>query len=141
MPPDADLAKEWLKKAHNDMAAARLLAAQPALRDTALYHCQQAAEKSVKGLLVFHGRSFAKIHDIVELIAANLQALPQLREWLPSAARLTPYAVRFRYPGDLIQPSAEETAEILACAEDMVSGTLRLLPEAIRREVGERTDE
>jgi hypothetical protein len=140
MTPDLDLTKEWLKKSRHDLEAAHLLATQPPLRDTALVHCRQTAEKAVKGLLVFHDLGFSENQDIVALISAHLEELPQLRDWLPSAARLAPLAC-YETPGALPPPSARETAALLACADDMATGILRLLPEAIRREVGERTEE
>jgi HEPN domain-containing protein len=44
----AQLVQSWLTKAQHDLASARVLAASgPSLLDTAIYHCQQAAEKAV----------------------------------------------------------------------------------------------
>ncbi len=44
-----DLLKAWLVKAQHDLAAARKLSADPdSYLDTAIYHCQQAAEKPSK---------------------------------------------------------------------------------------------
>ena len=48
------LVRGWLTKAQHDLASARVLAASdPPLLDTAIYHCQQAAGKAVKGYLVY----------------------------------------------------------------------------------------
>jgi HEPN domain-containing protein len=45
-----ELLSSWLLKSWHDLGAARLLAnADPPFRDVAIYHCQQAAEKAVKG--------------------------------------------------------------------------------------------
>ncbi len=47
--------QKWLTIAQHDPASARKLAQEPEpLLDTAIYHCQQAAEKAWKALLVFH---------------------------------------------------------------------------------------
>lgn len=47
-----ELARNWLIKAQHDLAAARKLCADPdPYLDVAIYHCQQAAEKTVKGFL------------------------------------------------------------------------------------------
>jgi HEPN domain-containing protein len=44
-----ELVRGWLGKASHDLAAARLLGTSPlALRDVAVYYCQQAAEKALK---------------------------------------------------------------------------------------------
>ena len=53
MTPDEAKAKEtreWLSKASDDLASARILADSGHLGN-ALFFCQQAAEKSLKGFL------------------------------------------------------------------------------------------
>jgi HEPN domain-containing protein len=44
-------------------AAERLLKA-PALFGAAVFHCQQAAEKALKGFLAWHDTPFRKTHDL-----------------------------------------------------------------------------
>ncbi len=45
----------WFAKAHLDLRTANLvLEAEPPLYEPAVFHCQQAAEKSIKGFLAFH---------------------------------------------------------------------------------------
>ena len=39
----------------------------PPLPREALYHCQQAAEKALKGFLAFHDHPFRRTHDLREL--------------------------------------------------------------------------
>jgi HEPN domain-containing protein len=47
-----ELVRNWLIKAQHDLAAARKLALSPdPYLDVAVYHCQQAAEKAIKGFL------------------------------------------------------------------------------------------
>lgn len=42
------LVKAWLVKADHDLATARKMATEPDVYlDTAIYHCQQAAEKAI----------------------------------------------------------------------------------------------
>lgn len=56
-----ELTRTWLVKARNDLGAARKLASGPgAYPDAAIYHCQQAAEKAIKGFLTFHSQRFEK---------------------------------------------------------------------------------
>lgn len=68
MPPDAARvaeARPWFVKAEHDLRAADvLLAATPPLLGEAAYHCQQAAEKSLKGFLSWHDIPFSKTHDL-----------------------------------------------------------------------------
>ena len=45
-----ELVRAWLIKARNDLDTARQISAIPEGHlDSAIYHCQQAAEKAVKG--------------------------------------------------------------------------------------------
>ncbi len=63
------MVRGWLIKAKHDLESAhRLAVGDDPLLDTAIYHCQQAAEKAVKGFLVLHGQPFGKTHDIRILI-------------------------------------------------------------------------
>lgn len=44
--------QSWFKKAWDDVRAASLdMGAEPPLTEDALFHCQQAAEKAMKGFL------------------------------------------------------------------------------------------
>ena len=51
MQPDkAAAVRGWLSRAANDLRAAHIdLDAEPLLIEDALFHCQQAAEKTLKG--------------------------------------------------------------------------------------------
>ena len=127
--PKATLVRAWMAKARSDLGTARKLASGPdAYLDTAIYHCQQAAEKAIKALLVQNDLRFEKTHDLEVLIARATPVAPGLSQLLDQADRLTPYAVAYRYPGEELVPSAEEFAaalfaaeEIFACIESLLS--------------------
>lgn len=54
-------AREWLVRASRDLRGAEhALKADPPLVEDALFHCQQAAEKAMKGFLAWHDRPFGK---------------------------------------------------------------------------------
>ncbi|MCF7763344.1 MAG: HEPN domain-containing protein [Verrucomicrobia bacterium] len=64
-------AKAWMVKAWRDLETARrAVTGEPPFYDVAAYHCQQAAEKAVKAILVHHGRAYEKTHDIEVLVEA-----------------------------------------------------------------------
>ncbi len=71
MPHDPELVAEtrgWFQRAAHDLGAGRIdLTAEPALTGDAVFHAQQAAEKSMKGFLTWHGRVFRKTHNLGEL--------------------------------------------------------------------------
>jgi HEPN domain-containing protein len=69
MNPDdakAGETREWLDKASEDLASARVLAGSGHFAN-ALFFCQQAAEKSLKAFLTWHERPFRRTHDLEEL--------------------------------------------------------------------------
>jgi len=70
-----ELVRAWLIKAQNDLDTARQISALPdGHLDTAIYHCQQAAEKAVKGFLAFYDHELERTHDLrrlVQLAAAD----------------------------------------------------------------------
>ncbi|HEY5792717.1 MAG TPA: HEPN domain-containing protein [Chthoniobacterales bacterium] len=110
----------WLLKAQNDLDAARLLAeADPPKRDIAVYHCQQAAEKTLKAWLVFRDIPFPKTHDLEKLLSLDLPNTPALARLAGHGHILSPYAVEFRYPGDLIEPDGKTCEEALRLASEV----------------------
>jgi len=136
MPPDplrAADTRAWLAKAALDLRSARAdLAASPPIRGDALFHCQQAVEKALKAWLAWHDRPFRKTHDLGEL-GAQASALDlSLEPLLRQAAPLTEYAWQFRYPGDVAEPTEEETAAALALGERVVRAILERVPTEAR---------
>lgn len=127
-----ELVKAWLVKAQNDLATARKLVREPEIiLDTAIYHCQQAAEKAIKAFLVFHDQRFEKTHDLRLLIELALRYNERLSDLQSMAELLTPYATAYRYPGDVLDPSQEEFDEALSSAESIYAFILSTLPTSI----------
>jgi HEPN domain-containing protein len=89
----------WLQTAREDLATARL-AAQSALLPPAAFHCQQAAEKILRALLLEHHVE-AREHSLVELLEmVHQQArLEAPSEVLTAARKLDPHYIQARYPG------------------------------------------
>jgi len=127
-----ELVKSWLIKADHDLKSAReLAAASEPLLDTAIYHCQQAAEKAIKGFLVYKDIRFEKTHDIDLLISLAVDMEPRLSSMRQAAELLTPYATEFRYPGQYVEPEPAEFEEALEAAKDFYGFILSLLPQEV----------
>ena len=127
-----ELIQNWLTKAQHDLAAARKLSAEPdPYLDTAIYHCQQAAEKAIKGFLVFHDQDFEKTHNLRFLATLAMPFESEFSSWLEAAKLLTPYSGMFRYPGEKLEPDRSEFEQALKAAEELYTFVLSLLPSEV----------
>ncbi len=136
MPLDPEFVAEtraWLVKAEHDLRAADLLAAaESSLAGDALFHCQQAAEKTLKGFLAWHGRTFRKTHNIGELGQAVVDIAPELAPLMREGTRLTDYAWKFRYPGAEVEPEPGETDGAIGLARRLYETVVSRLPPEVR---------
>ena len=131
MQPDkAAAVRDWLSKASNDLRGAHIdLDADPPLIEDALFHCQQAAEKTLKGYLTSHDKPFKKTHDLDELSRVCLEVDATLRDIVLPAIPLTVFAWEFRYPGDTHVPPMTEARAALDIAEALYKAVLQRLPQ------------
>jgi len=104
----------------------------PPLFGEGAFHCQQAAEKALKGFLTWNGRVFRKTHNLEETGEQCVSVDPALRETVDRAVPLSEYAWKFRYPGGPYEPVAEEAAEASSIAHAVVEAVLSRLPPELR---------
>jgi HEPN domain-containing protein len=126
-----ELVRDWLTRASHDLRSSRALASlEEPLLDTAIYHCQQAAEKSVKAWLQSNDEPFPRTHDIEDLVERASGANPDFSKFLKAASVLTPYVSAFRYPGgfDEPMPTRAEFDEALQNAQAIYDFVLSQLP-------------
>ena len=131
----AKLTREWLTKSLHDLQTARALAGPTSeLLDTAIYHCQQSAEKSVKGWLTAKGIAFEKTHDVRRLIKQAAAVLTDFSQLAHAAEILTPYVSAFRYPGltEEPMPTREEFDAALQHTQTIFDFVVNLLPKEAR---------
>ncbi|CAN5183995.1 hypothetical protein BH20ACT20_BH20ACT20_08770 [soil metagenome] len=129
--------QDWLSRARHDLqAASTLLEGKEPLPDVAAFHAQQAAEKSLKAFLYWHDLPFRKTHELDELGRAAVAIDSGLEEPVDSAVDLTPFAWRFRYPGEPMTPSVAEIADATARAAALHAAVLQRLPAEVGRGPG-----
>ena len=120
---------QWLGKADSDLKAARhLLDGEAELSFGAAFHAQQAVEKFLKAVLVWHQVEFPKTHDIGRLVDLVEKADAALAGLIQDASALTPYGVDIRYPGDQPEPTVEQATKAVTVAERAGETILRHLP-------------
>lgn len=119
----------WLVKAQRDLESARRLAVgEDPLYDTAIYHCQQAGEKSLKAFLVYHDKRLIKTHNLDLLVTESAVFADEYTKHYDAALRLTQHATLFRYPGDQLEPTQAEYNQAFQDAGEFMRLTLALLP-------------
>jgi HEPN domain-containing protein len=107
---------QWIRKAEEDIEAARSLAAnEKPKRDAVCFHCQQSAEKYLKALLQERGAIVPRTHDLQDLLDLLLPADTTLGLLRRGLASLTRYAVEYRYPG--LRARTREMRSALRIAE------------------------
>lgn len=96
------LSNEWFEIASMDLASAKYLRnMHPVPVEIICYHCQQAAEKMLKGVLISLNAEPPRSHDLVQLCKLCTQLDPDFEELSDTCVELTPYGVQARYPSDL----------------------------------------
>lgn len=97
--------EQWLNMADMDMGVAKHLMENyyPKPYEIICYHCQQAAEKAIKALIVQNGckGGMPKIHDLSFLLGQIKNDVKIEEKYYDYADILTPYGISVRYPNEL----------------------------------------
>jgi HEPN domain-containing protein len=91
------------------------------------FHSQQAAEKYLKAYLTRRQVEFPKTLSIRELLDLVKTFDSDLSETLLPASALTPYGVELRYPGEIAEPTRNETKEALGLARQVADTVMNRL--------------
>lgn len=123
----------WLRLAAADLRGGDVdLAADPPLVGDAVFHCQQAAEKTLKAFLTWHDIPFRKTHDLAEIGQQCVAVDPSLEALCRQAEALTTFAWIFRYPGAPEEPAVADAVDSLALARVVYQAVLSRLPGDVR---------
>ena len=88
---------EWTGMAEMDLTAAEyLLGMRPVPVEIICYHCEQAAEKLLKGALVSFNIEPPKTHDLIRLCKLCCEADSRFEQLADACVELTPYGVQVR---------------------------------------------
>lgn len=100
-----DDAREWLSFAEADLGVAEHLdkTYHPKPLEIICFHCQQAAEKAVKSIIVLNGSQggIPKKHDLFLLLNQIRNMVSIEEKYYDYADILAPYGVAMRYPNEL----------------------------------------
>lgn len=116
---------KWFQKADEDLTSADILLKENGVPGTICFLSQQAAEKYLKGFLVFHEKNFTKVHDLLELETLLLDIVPDIRELHENLVILNGYYIGARYPGDYPEFSVKEADDAFKKASQVKNFVLR----------------
>ena len=103
-----------MRLARRDQAAFDALIAAPLVpAAVALFHAQQAVEKSLKSVMCLYGLSFRRTHDLEQLASQLADAGHAAPVGESDLSRLTPYAVEYRYDDDAPELLSGEQASAI----------------------------
>ena len=99
---DKELVAEWFRFADDDIDTALLLKdMRPQHYEIICYHCEQAAEKYLKGFLVSKGQMPPKTHDLTNLCNLCSGQGNDFSNLLPQCSFLKQFSVSPRYPQEM----------------------------------------
>jgi HEPN domain-containing protein len=115
--------KQWLDMADTDLGVAKHLMENyyPKPLEIICYHCQQAAEKAIKAIVVSKGTQggMPKLHDLSFLLNQVKNFVQIEEKYYDYADTLTPYGVSVRYPNELFLEERHARTAI-QCADEIV---------------------
>ena len=116
--------KVWLEVAKTDLGVAKHLNQlyNPKPLEIICYHCQQAAEKAVKAIIIANGvqGGLPKKHNLSFLLEQVKNMVPIPEKYYDYADVLTPYGISARYPNELYLEERHVT-EAIRYAEEILA--------------------
>lgn len=120
-----EIVDDWLTRARSNLYRARIgKVSDEILFEDLCFDCQQAAEKSLKGLLIAFDQEVPRTHIIGSLLRSLVKIGVVIPESIIQSSDLTEYAVHTRYPGMYEPIKEEEFVDALEIAEQVYSWVL-----------------
>jgi HEPN domain-containing protein len=112
--------REWLSRARSNLIYAQTDVAGVDLEDRC-FDAQQAAEKSIKAVMIARGIDFPYIHNIAKLLTIIEDDGGQIPPEILQAESLTRYAHETRYPGATEPVTQSDYERAVALAQAVVT--------------------
>lgn len=109
---------EWLEFADMDLSAAEyLMNMRPTPIEIICYHCEQAAEKYLKAVLIRFDKEPPKTHDLVQLCKLCCDVSERFEQLVDACIELTPYGVQVRYPSNMELDERDVVCALRECKQ------------------------
>jgi HEPN domain-containing protein len=130
------IVKSWHEYANNDLIAAKyLLGLHPLKLEIISYHCQQSAEKILKGFLISKDIEPPRSHDLRLLWRMCEELADGFDDIENECVRLSAYGVQVRYPLE-IELTESDMRQALSDADHImafISQRLELLLDEMKK--------
>ena len=126
---------KWLTIAKEDLAVAKIVLPNELFSSVA-YHCQQSAEKSLKGYLVFKKQQIIKTHDLYKTLEICLKFDRDFDKLYEKIRYLNPFATKFRYPTEFDIPDLNEAKLAIKHAKSILNFVIKKIAEPETDQLG-----
>ncbi len=120
--------EKWLKIAKEDLKVSELVFLNELFSSVA-YHCQQSAEKSLKGYVVFKKQHIIKTHDLYRILEMCLKLNKDFDKLYQKIRYLNPFSTKFRYPTEFDIPDLDEAKLAIKYAKSILNFVLKKIAE------------
>ena len=127
MDKKEEMLQQWLDKGKDDLRSAEYLSTMhhPTPDEIICYHCQQSAEKYLKGFIFSHDIEPDKTHDLEYLLEICQQYYAEFSTLSSKIDVLKRYAVSPRYPNEL-GITNEDTKTALSYAKSIQEFVMKI---------------
>ena len=116
------IAIEWFSKGKKDIDDAEFLLKNNRAAENISFHIQQAAEKYIKGFLIYNEWKLEKIHDLVKLIEEAIKIDKSFKQFIGPMRRITNFYFESRYPvGYKIEYTKKELKEAIKQTKNLIN--------------------
>jgi len=91
--------ESWINRAKSSFEIARTKNSNLVYYEDLCYQAQQAAEKALKGLLIYYNAEPKFTHNI-GILLDDLETYVKITDEIKETIKLTKYAIQTRYPGE-----------------------------------------
>jgi len=112
--------REWLNRANSNLALAKNEIHNEVYLEDLCFNAQQAAEKAIKAVFVYHQISYPYIHDLAALVTLLIKNGIVVPDTVKESAKLTRFAITTRYPRILAPVSEQEYWRAMIIAENVL---------------------
>lgn len=124
-----ELFHEWQKYAEEDLQIADIALAAGGPANQICFHCQQAAEKCLKGFLALNGKRFEKSHQLDYLLYLCQSLDKSFSELEEPVKYLTDFYLETRYPGDIPEFSLKQAKQARQFAQAVNDFIIKKMPQ------------